>query len=104
MLHFIDKRVWGSGYGSTTDYYNLIYVGFFFSGIAKVVGFLPKLNNMKLIALINTIVHAVMIFFAIVAMAGIGSDYPGYDLMTDKGKAYRQRDGVLLFGSSVSGG
>ena len=67
------------------------------------VGFLPKLNNTKLVALIITIVHAVMIFFSIVGMAGIGSDYPGYDLMSDKGKAYRQRDGILLFGSSVSG-
>lgn len=86
QLHYVDKWVWGNT-GSLSDYYNLIYVGFFFSGIAKVIGFFPKLNNIKLLALINMIVHGVMVFFGIVGMAGISNETPGFDNMTDKAKA-----------------
>ena len=101
-LHYVDKSIWSDLiHKDLPDYYNLIYVAFFFSGIGKIIGFLPKLNNMKLIAFINIILHAVMLVFAIVGMIGIKDNFPGFENLTDKGKAYNMNDAVLLFGSSV---
>ena len=84
------------------DFHYLIYVGFFFNGIAKIVGFLPKLNNLKLIAMIVFIVHLVMIFFGVVGMGGVSNETTGFDNFTDTLKAKTLKDGVFLFGSSVS--
>ncbi len=99
-FHFIDKSLCAVS-TSVCDYYYLIGVGFFFSGIAKIVGFLPKLNDKKLIALIVCIVHAVMMFFGVVGMAGISNETTGFSSASTSNKANLLRDGVLLFGSSV---
>ena len=55
------------------QYYKLAFIGFFFSGIVKIVVSIPCFNSHNLIQLISFVAHFVMLVFAIAAMVGIAT-------------------------------
>lgn len=73
-LSYYDKVYKASNHNpKLTDgqYYKLTFLGFFFSGIVKMVASIPCFNSHKLFQLISFVAHFVMVVFAIAAMAGI---------------------------------
>ena len=72
----------------TCDYYYLTYVGFFFSGIMKIIASLPKLNSHKLVQLISFAAHAIIIIFGLAALGGISS-VNGFSDFSDEEKSYK---------------
>ena len=55
------------------QYYKLTFLGFFFSGIVKIIVSIPCFNSHKLLQLISFVAHFVMLVFAIASMAGIAT-------------------------------